>query len=254
MIGLRLWLPRRLSLAIRETFNSSVGISEKSVRVIQLIFLATRDHRHSRRERKGSKTKRQTQLLRKVQLLSKRNYYRVCVSNLLRLLAKDELLLPAEHLVDTLAVEHRYLGVVLLDLLHQLLGSWNTINNEWCSLDDCVKWLIWTDMGECEQRAGVMTVLSARWEQLLHVKLGVKEQLGWQDTGEIQAQRAQHVQHAAVFVLPHLREATNKSCVCSVVVWSSWPSYQSLPSSISCLDSSWLALVVLSTMLVNPIP
>ena len=44
-------------------------------------------------------------------------------------------------------------------------------------------------------------------------------QLGWQDTGEIQAQ---HVQHAAVFVLPHLREATNKSCVC-VVSWCGHP-------------------------------
>ena len=51
-------------------------------------------------------------------------------------------------------------------------------------------------------------------------------------------------------------EGSNKQelRVCSVVMWSSWPSYQSLPSSISCLDSSWLARVVLSTMLVKPIP
>ena len=49
----------------------------------------------------------------------------VCILDLVWLLAEYELLLPAEHLIDPLPVEHRDLGVVLLDLSDQLLCACN---------------------------------------------------------------------------------------------------------------------------------
>ena len=49
--------------------------------------------------------------------------HRLCVTDLLWLFPKDELLLTREHLVDALPVEHSYLWVELLDLRNELLGT-----------------------------------------------------------------------------------------------------------------------------------
>ena len=52
--------------------------------------------------------------------------HRLSSFDLLGLLAEDELLLAREDLVDALPVEHRDLGVELLDLRDEFLGSCNS--------------------------------------------------------------------------------------------------------------------------------